>query len=539
MKINRIIALVLALCLVWPFCTVYAVSESPAYRELIEETPVAVTDMLFGDIPAYYATLTADEILDPSLCNYTYGDVYVNGALLPCHVYMRTFNITDAGTILPENASEAAQNLLSDIRSAVSGNYIRCIAENYSVSISAKKTADGTQFLSLTVKIFFAVNEKTEDRQSLREGYIAQKAAELMPLSHEERFLALNEMLLSGAFVYDTSAVSGGAVGFVETGRGVCEEYAALTSLMLDALGYENILITGTAQGVRHIWNGVTVQGRKYHLDILWNGPVDEQGNHTAINRTYLLVSDASCRVTHTPDSAFDEYLADAVYDFAFDAPKTVAGVIFYEGYTCLPPIDPDMTVSQLCEITQLYEFAKIYAGGTELQPDSVIPSCAELVLTVNGEELERHVLLVRGDLNKDGHATEIDLHMTVNIIIGAANIQSIFDTVLADLSGDGALTVTDVVMLYDYIHRDVPDVPPDTEDTTSEDTSPEDTSPEDTSADDTDADRTEPQQSSSPSASDQDSTAAPSPDVWEDTSSEPVYSDEESPSEDESIFEE
>jgi len=79
---------------------------------------------------------------------------------------------------------------------------------------------------------------------------------------------------------YDTSSNQKATVygGLIEK-RGVCEAYARIYKILLDELGIENILVTGTATNSsgateNHMWNYVKINGNWYAVDVTWDDPI-------------------------------------------------------------------------------------------------------------------------------------------------------------------------------------------------------------------------------------------------------------------------
>ncbi|MBQ3404930.1 MAG: hypothetical protein IJG63_05895 [Oscillospiraceae bacterium] len=70
---------------------------------------------------------------------------------------------------------------------------------------------------------------------------------------------------------YDTGLSSEQSMYSVLTqGRGVCAGYSKATQFLLNRLGLQCAYITGTAEGQRHAWNLVKVNGEYYYLDTTW-----------------------------------------------------------------------------------------------------------------------------------------------------------------------------------------------------------------------------------------------------------------------------
>lgn len=61
--------------------------------------------------------------------------------------------------------------------------------------------------------------------------------------------------------------------------KGVCESYARTYKYILDEIGIENILVTGTAtnstgQTEEHMWNYVKLNDKWYAVDVTWDDPI-------------------------------------------------------------------------------------------------------------------------------------------------------------------------------------------------------------------------------------------------------------------------
>ncbi len=435
-----------------------------AYAVLADEEPVYVESLSYKDIYGFFRDADTDRILDPSECNYTYGEVTVGGSAVLCHVYMRTFDITDASDYLQTDVPMLTQKTLRDVKDAVADKYLKCIAKTYYLRLSYVADELTGGIVSMTVKVFFACGEKTEDRAELKTGYIAPIAEELSALDMRDRFLSVNDLILDGRFSYDTGLNNrSSVVDFVKGGEGVCEEYAGFTSLLLDALGYENRIITGTVNGVPHMWNLVEADGRTYHLDILQDGPVDENGNHVSVNREYLLVSEETIEKTHTVSPFYKPLSSLAVYDYVFDGyPVAIGGTVEKNGVNYLPYTPRSITVSELCELLDGRGFIRIFAGDEQLGGEDAVRTGCTADIFVNGKTIDSCVISVEGDCGGDGAAGEDDLTEIISVII-ENKAEEIPGEVFfaADMNRDGRVTVTDAVIAYDTVYKEVPDEEP------------------------------------------------------------------------------
>ena len=79
--------------------------------------------------------------------------------------------------------------------------------------------------------------------------------------------------------------------------KAVCQGYAWAFMIFMDILGIENQLITGTADGVGHMWNMVRLDGEWYHVDVTWNDPVG--GVSDQIRHYYFNVPDSVIAFDH------------------------------------------------------------------------------------------------------------------------------------------------------------------------------------------------------------------------------------------------
>ena len=77
------------------------------------------------------------------------------------------------------------------------------------------------------------------------------------------------------------------AYGALVEGKAVCEGYSRALQLLLNRVGMECTLVSGTdlTSGIAHMWNMVTVDGRNYHVDATWNDR-DDLPRHVFFNLT-------------------------------------------------------------------------------------------------------------------------------------------------------------------------------------------------------------------------------------------------------------
>ncbi len=455
MSAKKIICLLLALSLFASLFVIPSLGVSTVYDRLSAEPAVYTAQVTFDTIKSFYSDRTTDEILSDAENNYMYGGVTVAGAEVMSHVYMRTFSITNISLYTAEAANERISHILGDIKSAVGNKYLKCIARQYSISVNAKQDKKTGKYTSMTMKIFIAVGESNAQRKEVIDTFVAPNVSAWEGLGEGERIQKLNALLLGGRFRYDMTLKNRSSVyEFVKDGLGVCEEYAALTSLFLDHMGYENAIITGTVGTVGHMWNTVCINGRYYHLDILWDGPVNGEGVHTSVNEKYLLVSTQSISATHTPSESFSALCEKARYNYAFGQTPTQIETRLYEitdGKIMRVPILT--TVEFLVSSLELDGFIVVMQNGVELAPNELVGSGCTVQLNVNGVVLQSLTACVLGDCTGDGRTSREDIQYLHDVILGRAGADAPLAD-MCDVNEDGAVTLSDVFIFKNLMHR-------------------------------------------------------------------------------------
>jgi len=77
-----------------------------------------------------------------------------------------------------------------------------------------------------------------------------------------------------GSVVYGDDPSVFTSYGVFVNRSAVCQGYALAMGVLLDRVGIENVLTTGTANGGDHAWNRVKLNGVWYHVDATWADPV-------------------------------------------------------------------------------------------------------------------------------------------------------------------------------------------------------------------------------------------------------------------------
>lgn len=99
--------------------------------------------------------------------------------------------------------------------------------------------------------------------------------------------------------------------GSVVDGIAVCDGYARTLMYLLNSCGVPTTMVYGTADGVPHAWNIVTIEGKKYHVDLTW---ADQDENH--IGGIYDYINETSDYMAKT--HIWDEPLPDITKDLTY-----------------------------------------------------------------------------------------------------------------------------------------------------------------------------------------------------------------------------
>ena len=120
--------------------------------------------------------------------------------------------------------------------------------------------------------------------------------------------------------VYETADGSGyTAFDALVGGRAVCEGYARAFQLLLNRVGIQNYLVTGTGinatgESEGHMWNLVILAGQHYYVDATW-----DDMDSVAIDRyshSYFNVSDADVQGNHLDMSPSDNQCIYEQYNY-------------------------------------------------------------------------------------------------------------------------------------------------------------------------------------------------------------------------------
>ncbi len=89
----------------------------------------------------------------------------------------------------------------------------------------------------------------------------------------------------------------------------VCQGYACAVQYLLEQLGIQSVIVSGTARGEPHAWNLICLDGEYYYMDATWgnNGYRNKEGQETSfIDYNYMAMTTLEMQVGHQPDLEID-----------------------------------------------------------------------------------------------------------------------------------------------------------------------------------------------------------------------------------------
>ncbi|EOS27224.1 hypothetical protein C806_00192 [Lachnospiraceae bacterium 3-1] len=85
----------------------------------------------------------------------------------------------------------------------------------------------------------------------------------------------------------------------------VCQGYACAVQYLLEQLGIQSVIVSGTALGDAHAWNLIRLDGEYYYMDATWgnNGYRNGEGKETSfIDYNYMAMTTEEMQMGHVPD---------------------------------------------------------------------------------------------------------------------------------------------------------------------------------------------------------------------------------------------
>ena len=233
--------------------------------------------------------------------------------------------LTEAGKTLYVEMLAIMQNLASDIIvSTTSDEAIEQVFEYVMADHPEIFYVDGYHYTNYTIdnvitKISFTGNY-TYSKDQVEEKKIAINEAVNRCLanapSSEDDYYAIKyiyDYLISNTEYDIDSPDNQNICSVFLNGRSVCNGYAKAAQLLLNKLGIECTLVTGTvdtknSKGIRHAWNLVKCNDAYYYIDVTWgdssyqttNGESADATKLPAVNYDYLNVTTADILRNHT-----------------------------------------------------------------------------------------------------------------------------------------------------------------------------------------------------------------------------------------------
>ncbi|MCD8323428.1 MAG: hypothetical protein LUC32_00475 [Clostridiales bacterium] len=203
------------------------------------------------------------------------------------------------------------------------------------------------------------VYSMTEEKQDVLQAQIDAEAARMLegvPAdgSDFDKVLYVYETLIREVDYVVDSEDNQNIISVLVNHETICQGYAYATQYLLEQLGIPCTTVTGMANGEKHAWNLVFMDGAYYYLDTTWgnsryvtlSGDETESAEESAsavdyINYDYFCVTTEMLLTTHEPDEEIslpdctateDNYfIHEGLYIDVWD-PDRIGGII-REGY--------------------------------------------------------------------------------------------------------------------------------------------------------------------------------------------------------------
>lgn len=139
-----------------------------------------------------------------------------------------------------------------------------------------------------------------------------------------EKELAIHDYIINNAR-YDTEGYknatlkpeSYSAYGILVLGSGVCKGYSTAMKLMMDRVGIECSIVTGSSKDQSHAWNIVKIDGDYYHVDLTWNDPITQDGTDM-LSHNYFNLTDKELAEDHFWDRSKHPPCTATKYNYFF-----------------------------------------------------------------------------------------------------------------------------------------------------------------------------------------------------------------------------
>lgn len=203
--------------------------------------------------------------------------------------------------------------------------------ENPDVSFCLAKTVDYTYNGETGTVIYITLIYDNKDTVASRSDWLKQRVDSIV-VDIDPKWTDLQKLLWINDYVcdnfrYDLDSMNRTAYDLLFTGKGICEGYTALVTLLAQKC---DIPVSYCySQGLQHIWNMVRLDGSWFHLDATWNDSYTDRYE-------FFLLSDSEDR--YTRGTAYDvnklHVASDTKYDNAFWRNDIYSSFVFDEGDT-------------------------------------------------------------------------------------------------------------------------------------------------------------------------------------------------------------
>ncbi len=248
--------------------------------------------------------------------------------------------LTDEGKTLYVEILTIIQNLASDIVvSTTSDDAIELVFDYVMADHPEIFYVDGYQYTNYTIedviqKISFTGNyiyDKDEvDSRQLRINEEVNKCLANAPSSDDDYYAikyVYDYIIDNTDYSLESDDNQNICSVFLE-GKSVCNGYAKAAQLLLNKLGIESTLVTGTvdtksSRGVRHAWNLVLCNDAYYYMDVTWGdssyqtstGESADATKLPAVNYDYLCVTTDDLCTNHTISDVIDMPVCNSMTD--------------------------------------------------------------------------------------------------------------------------------------------------------------------------------------------------------------------------------
>ncbi len=121
-----------------------------------------------------------------------------------------------------------------------------------------------------------------------------------------ERELYIHDWLVKNIQYDKTTENAANVYGALIEGKALCEGYSRAFQYLMNKIGIETVLITGTA-GEAHMWNMVKLHGQYYFVDVTHDDPTPDQvienGKEYLIGHSCFNITTSTIGKTHTIDA--------------------------------------------------------------------------------------------------------------------------------------------------------------------------------------------------------------------------------------------